>query len=221
VSEQDQQQEPAGDVGPHDRTLNAVEAGLWIALLVIGTIVGLEVMRDAATRIRPMDKRGPAPTGLIEAEDLPIIAKNRDFLFVRQGSTVFPGGRWSKDAHMFAQNTQKGDWIELQLPEREPGLYRLELFLTKAADYGIIAVSLNGERVGTFDLYSGRGVVPTGALALGERELRGREDVLRLEVEETNKRASMPYFQFGIDGIRFSKREPGDEDPDQSPSEDE
>jgi hypothetical protein len=209
VSKRDRQQQPTGEAGPHERILDWAEAGLWIVLLVVGTLVGLEVMRDAATRVRPMEARGPAPTGLTDAEDLSVIAKNRDFLFWRQGTSVFPSGRWSKDGHMFAQNTEKGDWVDLELPEREPGRYLIELFMTKAADYGIIAVSLNGARVGTFDLYSGRGVVPTGALELGELELRGSEDVLRLEVEATNPRASMPFFQFGIDGIRFSKRVPG------------
>jgi hypothetical protein len=115
---------------------------------------------------------------------------------------------------MFAQNTKKGDWIDLRLPEREPGSYRLELFLTKAADYGIVTVSLNGARIGTVDLWSGRGVVPSGVQDLGELELRGREDVLRLAVEETNARASMPFFQFGIDGIRLLEpgQDTGDED---------
>ena len=121
MSEQDQQQESGGEAGPYDRILDWTEAGLWLALLVIGTIVGLEVMRDASTRVKPMPERGPAPTGLIEAEDLTVIAKSRDFKFWRQPSSMFPGGRWSKDGHMFAQNTVKGDWIDLRLPEREPG----------------------------------------------------------------------------------------------------
>ncbi len=210
MSEQDQQQEPASKTGSHNRILDVAEAGLWIVLLVIGTLVGLEVMRDAATRVRPLDARGPVPTGLIEGEDLSVIAKSRDFLFWRQPTTVFSGGRWSNDGHMFAQNTEEGDWIDLELPDLEPGFYLVEMFMTKAADYGIIAILLNGERVGKLDLYSGRGVVPTGAKELGVLELRGSEDVLRLEVAGTNKRASMPYFQFGIDGIRFTKHEPGD-----------
>ena len=169
-----------------------------------------------------------------------MIAKSGDFTFWLQPSTAFPGGRWSKDGHMFAQNVKKGDWIDLRLPEREPGNHRLALFLTKSGDYGIVTVSLNGIQVGTFDLWSGRGVLPTGALDLGEVELRGREDVLRLAVEATNIRATMPFYQFGIDGIRFgepvpdagdedgeseasstpaSSLEAGGKDPDQAPSE--
>jgi len=143
---------------------------------------------------------------LIEAEDLPVIAKSRDFAFWLQPSSGFTGGEWSKDSHMFANATMQDDWIELRLPEREPGRYALQLFLTKAADYGIVTVSVNGAKLGTFDLWYDRGVVPTGALKLGDVELGDREDVLRIAVDRKNQNASPPYFRFGIDGIRI--REP-------------
>jgi hypothetical protein len=106
---------------------------------------------------------------------------------------------------MFANTTARGDWIELRLPEREPGRYALELLLTKAADYGIVTVSVNGAKLGTFDLWYGRSVVPTGALKLGDVTLGGREDVLRVTVEGKNSNASPPYFRFGIDGIRIGE----------------
>ncbi len=130
MSEQNKQQEPGA--GAHDRILDLAEAGLWIVLLVIGTLVALEVPRSEVPRSRPIAERGPAPTGLIEAENLPVIAKSGDFNFWLQPSTAFPGGRWSKDGHMFAQNVKKGDWIDLRLPEREPGNHRLALFLTRS-----------------------------------------------------------------------------------------
>jgi len=200
----EREQKPAR-TEPYGRILDLTEAGLWIALLVVGSLVALAVLRDgdALNRIRADAK--PAPRGLIEAEKLPVIAKSRDFTFWLQPSTGFPAGNWSADGHMFASNTEDGDWIELQLPEREPGRYALELFMTKAADYGIVAVSINGARRGTFDLWSGRGVLPTGALKLGDVELGGREDVIRFAVEGTNPNAMSPFFQFGIDGIRIGK----------------
>jgi hypothetical protein len=106
---------------------------------------------------------------------------------------------------MLAAGTQAGDWLELELPEREPGRQRLEIFLTKAADYGVVTVSLNGSPLGgEIDLFSDRGVMPTGPLDLGEVELRGRGDVLRLAVPRANEKTAPPHFQFGIDGIRLS-----------------
>ncbi len=150
----------------------------------------------------------PAPVGLIEAEELPVVAKNRDFPFGRQRTSGFPGGHWSKDGHMFAYGTQRGDWIELRLPEQKPGRYPLEIFMTKAGDYGIVAVFVNGVRLGTFDLWSGSGVVPSGALKLGEVELGDRTNVIRFEIEGKNPNAKPPFFLFGVDGIRIGDPAP-------------
>ena len=109
---------------------------------------------------------------------------------------------------MFASGTRLGDSIELRLPEREPGNYALEIFFTKAADYGIVAVYVNEAELGTFDLWSARDIVPTGALKLGDVQLSGRKNALRLEVVGKNPNASPPFFQFAIDGIRIRKPAP-------------
>jgi hypothetical protein len=107
---------------------------------------------------------------------------------------------------MFAFGTQQGDWIDFAMPEVDPGRYRLELFLTRAEDYGVVQVSLNDERLGRdLDLWSELGVVPTGAVDLGVVELRGRGDVLRLAVTGSHPKASAPLHQFGIDGLRLTK----------------
>jgi len=205
MSEQEQRPVRAERYGP---ILDLTEAGLWIVLLVVGTLVALAVLRDSEGRNRTRALAEPAPGGLIEAENLPVIAKSRDFTFWLQPSTGFSGGNWSADAHMFASNTAEGDWIDLQLPERKPGRYSIELFMTKAADYGIVEVSINGTPRGTFDLFSGRGVLPTGALELGDVQLGGREDVMRIAVIGKNPNATAPFFQFGIDGIRIRKAAP-------------
>jgi len=208
LSEQESEQSKPSRADSHGRILDWTEAGLWVLLLVIGSLVALAVLRDNEGRNRPRADAKPAPGGLIEAEDLPVIAKSRDFTFWLQPSTGFRGGNWSKDGHMFASNPSEGDWIDLRLPNQEPGVYALDLFLTKAADYGIVAVYVNEALLGTFDLLSLREVVPTGALKLGNVELRGRKNVLRLEVAGKNPNAAPPFYQFGIDGIRITKATP-------------
>jgi hypothetical protein len=205
VSKQPKRQAQAEAAEPYGRILDLTEAGLWIVLIVVGSLVALAVLRDGEARKQVRADAPPAPGGLIEAEDLSVIAKSREFSFWLQPSDGFSGGNWSEDGHMFAHNTKDGDWIELQLPEQEPGRYALEVFMTKAADYGIVVVSVNGTRRGTFDLWSGRGVLPTDALKLGDVELSGSEDVIRFAVEGTNPNAASPFFQFGIDGIRIDE----------------
>jgi len=144
----------------HGRILDWTEAGLWIVLLVVGSLVALTVLREGETRNRTRAAARPAPGSLIEAEDLPVIAKSRDFSFWLQPSEGFSGGKWSKDGHMFAFGTRQGDWIELRLPDQKPGLYPIELFMTKAADYGMVAAVINEVQLGTFDLLSLRAAAP-------------------------------------------------------------
>jgi hypothetical protein len=208
VSETEREPAHADRADLHRRILDWTEAGLWIVLLVVGSLIALAVLRDSEGPSRPRAAVRPAPGGLIEAEDLPVIAKSRDFSFWLQSSSGFAAGKWSKDGHMFAHNTRQGDWVELRLPEQKPGRYSLEMFMTKAADYGIVAVYVNETQLGTFDLVSSRDVVPTGPLKLGDVQLAGRKNVLRLEVVGKNPNAASPFFQFGIDGIRIAKSEP-------------
>lgn len=186
-----------------DRWLDGIEAVLWVGLLVVGSVVALAVLREVEGNRPP--EHLVAPGGLIEAEELRLAGKSREFSFWLQPTSSFTGGRWSEDGQMLAASTQAGDWVDLELPEREPGRQRLEIFLTRAADYGIVTVSLNGAQLGgEIDLFSDRGVMPTGALDLGAVELRGRGDVLRLTVARANEKTAPPHYQFGIDGIRLS-----------------
>jgi hypothetical protein len=188
-----------------DRAFDLAEAFLWIALLAVGSLVALTVLKQNSGR-PPRTLKSAAEVS-VEAEDMPVVARSGAFNFWLQPTSDFLAGRWSKDGQMFALGAQKGDWIELELPEREPGPYRLELLLTRSADYGIVSVSFNGVPIGEeIDLWSDRGVVPTDPLDLGRVELRGRGDLLRLEVTGTNPSADPPYFQFGIDGVRLTKQ---------------
>ncbi len=197
--------EPGAPRDARDRALDVAEACLWVGLLVVGVLVALAALRDEpGSGASEESEAFVATSGLVEAEDLAVAGQSRPFSFWLQPTSGFRGARWSKDAHMMAFQSRRGDWIELELPRTESGAHRLELFLTRAADYGIVAVSLNGARVGEeIDLWSNRGVVPTGAIALGVVELQGRGDVLRFEVIGSNPKASAPFFQFAIDGIRL------------------
>ena len=182
------------------RVLDAIEVVLWIALLTLGSAVALEFLR--LEPVRPSTV--PVPEGLIEAETLSVAGKSRDFSFWLQPTSSFMGGRWSLDGHMFAFQTQRDDWIDLELPAVEPGAYHLTLFLTRAADYGIIRVSLNGTTVGqAIDLWSDEGVLTSGPVDLGLVELRSGRDLLRLAVVGTHADSSAPHYQFGIDGIKL------------------
>ena len=120
-----------------------------------------------------------------------------------QSTSSFRGGRWAGNAHLFAKNAALGAWVEFELIVDEPGPREVVLFLTRARDYGIVQVSVDGEPLGEpIDLWTAGGVTPSGAIELGRREL-SPQSVLRLEVVESNDRSSSPHHQFGIDGVRL------------------
>jgi hypothetical protein len=186
------------------RLLDSIEIGLWLALVFLGGRVALEVVR-----LGPLEQesRPPMPSpvaipGLVEAEDLPR-DKSRSFGFWMAPTLELPGV-WSQGAHMFGTEAAEGDWVDLELPGGESGRYELEVFLTKAPDYGIVALSLGGERVAEVDLWTARGVHPTGPIALGEVELGERQPILRIELVGANPRSAAPRFQFGVDGVRLT-----------------
>ena len=186
-----------------ERWLDGIEAILWVALLVIGSVVATAVLREIEGTRPP--EHLVAPSNVTEAEKLRLVNKSREFSFWLQPTSSFTGGRWSDDGQMLAVGTQQGDWLELELPPRdEPGKQRLEVFLTKASDYGIVTLALNGTPLGgEIDLFSDRGVLPTGAIDLGVVDLRREGDLLRITVVGANERTAPPHFQFGIDGIRL------------------
>ena len=109
--------------GLRDRILEGAQVALWVGLLVFGTFLALRALREDPGRAQAERQEVPAaPTGLVEAEELPVLATSREFTFWLQPTGPFVEGRWSKDGHMFAIGTRKGDWIDLGLPKREPSV---------------------------------------------------------------------------------------------------
>ena len=87
---------------------------------------------------------------------------------------------------------------------RPPGKYRVEVVLTKAKDYGIVKLTLNGEIVeGAVDLYDPE-VVTTGTLVLGEFELERGKHHLGVEIVGANPGALKSYM-FGLDYMILSR----------------
>jgi hypothetical protein len=78
--------------------------------------------------------------------------------------------------------------------------YRLKMQLTKAIDYGIVQLHLDGKKLGEpVDLFN-RGVVPTGVLDIGVHDLDTGQHTLRIEIVGANQNAVKSYM-FGLDYI--------------------
>jgi hypothetical protein len=138
--------------------------------------------------------------GALEGERMRILAQTPGAALDPQDLQSF-GNRWSSDAHLWFRPAEPGSFFTLELPAPAAGRYRLEVFLTKAVDYGRVQVSVDGQNVGpVFDGYND-GVVPSGRIALGEVELGAGPHALKFTVIGKNPRST--GYMVGVDAVRL------------------
>jgi hypothetical protein len=114
------------------------------------------------------------------------------------------GQAWSEGAQLWWTQGKPGDRLTLALPVKETGKFKLLVQLTKANDYAVIQLALDGQKLGDpVDCYNPQ-VVATGAMDLGTHELTRGEHRLTLEIMGANERAFKKYFA----GLDYVKLEP-------------
>ena len=139
--------------------------------------------------------------GAIEGERLKVISKTRGNAEEQELSAF--AGKWSNDAHLWWTGAGPGDKLGLDLPVPKAGQFRLLMHLTKAPDYGVVQVSLDGNKLGDpIDLFN-PSVIPTGELEIGTRELSAGSHVLLVEITGANDKAVKSYM-FGLDYVKLT-----------------
>ncbi|MER7754976.1 DNRLRE domain-containing protein [Kitasatospora sp. NPDC097643] len=115
------------------------------------------------------------------------------------------GAGWSGGSHVFLAADQVGDNASFRVSVPEEGEYQLTALLTKAADYGVVQLSIDGQNVGgTFDGYNP--TVTTTSYTAGSTVRLARGDhELRLTVTGKNPAAVAPYYQAGLDRVTLTK----------------
>jgi hypothetical protein len=112
-------------------------------------------------------------------------------------------GQWSQNAHLWWTNGKPGNKLSLAVPVSKTGRYQLKMQMTKARDYGIVQLYLDGEKLGNpVDLYDAS-VVPTGALDMGAHQLAAGEHNLTLEITGANPKAVQACMA-GVDYVLLS-----------------
>ncbi len=140
--------------------------------------------------------------GALEGERMKILRETGGHA-AEQDMSGFEGD-WSNGAHLWWTGAKPGDTLDLALPVPTDGRYRLGVALTKAVDYGIVQLSLDGQKLsGPIDLYHD-GVVPTGLLDLGTHQLTAGNHTLTVEITGANDKAVKSYM-FALD---YAKLEP-------------
>jgi hypothetical protein len=117
--------------------------------------------------------------------------------------TGYSGG-WSNDSHLWWTRAKPGDKLDLALPVKEAGKYKLTARMTKARDYGIVQIYLDGQKLGDpIDLYN-PDVVPTAVLSWGTHELTAGKHKLTFEITGANAKAVKAYMA-GLDYVKLEK----------------
>jgi hypothetical protein len=138
--------------------------------------------------------------GAIEGERMKVLAKTGGNPH-EQDMTAWTG-QWSNEAQLWWTGAHPGDKLDLALPVSKNGKYKLSAQFTKAPDYGIAQLYLDGKKLGEpIELYH-ESVIPSGILSLGTLDLNAGEHKLSVEIVGANDKAAKSYM-VGLDYVKI------------------
>jgi hypothetical protein len=109
-------------------------------------------------------------------------------------------GKWKDDNQLWWTGAQPGDKLDVAFPVKKDGSYEVVVTLTKAIDYGIVQLWVDGKKAGEpIDLFNDE-VIPSGPISLGKHALKAGEHKLTVEILGANEKAVKAYM-FGLDEI--------------------
>jgi hypothetical protein len=142
--------------------------------------------------------------GALEGESLPVIKASAGAART-QSMANFTAGKWSGGSQLFWSGAKPGDRLELKFSVQSDGAYDLAGALTKARDYAIVELQLDGKTLGQpLDLYS-TSVTTTGELSFGQHQLSAGDHQLSITITGANPSAAKAHM-VGLDYIRLMPR---------------
>jgi len=109
---------------------------------------------------------------------------------------------WSNNKQLYWQSKAVGDKVDLGFEAPAAGKYEIKARLTKAGDYGIHQLSVNGQKAGEpLDGYADH-VLAADPVSIGTFELNKGQNTLTVETTGKNDKAS--GYIFGLDFIKLT-----------------
>ena len=150
----------------------------------------------------PIDAKTHKVPNALEGESLKILKVTAGGA-AGQGMSGFAADKWSGDNHLWWTGAKPGARLELELPIAADGTFAIECVLTKARDYGIVQVWIDGERLGgQIDCFNVPDVVTTGVITFEPRALGKGNHMIAFEIIGKHPDA-VPGFMVGVDFIRL------------------
>jgi putative membrane-bound dehydrogenase-like protein len=151
------------------------------------------------------DEQARRVAGAIEGEAMTIVSTTSGSAG-GQGMSGFSADHWSGDSQLWWTGGEPGAKLTLSFDVREAGDYEVYAVMTKARDYGIVDLTLDGKPVGgPIDLFNNPEVITTGPLNLGTHTLTAGEHQLTIEVRAANP-AAVKAYMFGLDYLYLSPK---------------
>lgn len=148
------------------------------------------------------DPKGNVPNA-IEGEAMKVLEKTRGTT-QRQDMRAFPKDQWSGNDHLWWTGAQPNDRLVLEFDVADEATYSLSTALTKARDYAIIQLAIDGEKLGEpIDCFNNPDVITTGVVNLPPRKLSQGKHKLEVIVVGKHPEA-VPGFMVGIDFLLLS-----------------
>ncbi|WP_153557446.1 PVC-type heme-binding CxxCH protein [Roseimaritima sediminicola] len=150
----------------------------------------------------PIDETTGRVEGAIEGETLEP-AKDAPGQTRAQPMGGFRKDRWSGNAQRWWTGAKPGDQLELPLEVAAEGAYQLQIVMTKARDYAVVQLRLDGQPLGEpIDLFNSPDVITTGVLSFETQRLEAGSHTLSIEIVGANPAAQKAYM-VGIDYVRL------------------
>lgn len=144
----------------------------------------------------------PAKPGVIEGEDLTVtrITSGRHWV---QDMSGYQDGTWSGDAQLIWTDATLGGEIEIEFAVSKVGPQRLSAAFSKAIDYGIFEMAVDGQLIERhFDFHDPK-VTTTGQLPLGTFDFTPGKHTLRAKVIGRNPNVKVQATGGHIFGLDF------------------
>lgn len=145
----------------------------------------------------PSNRYAPSP---VEADGLTVLRAD-NCAPLDQDMAPFGAHQWNEGDQLFI-SAEENCVLELVLPVSRAGRYYLELYMTRAPDFGQIQVSLDGTSLGApWDGYAPL-VMPSGPVILETPDLSQGNHTLTFTVVGNNPQSA--GYLFGIDALTLS-----------------
>ncbi len=151
----------------------------------------------------PIDAKTHKVPNALEGESLKIL-KTTAGNAAGQNMSGFAADKWSGNDQLWWTGAKPGARLELEFPVVTEGTFAIECVLTKARDYGIVQVWIDGERLGgQIDCFNVPDVVTTGVITFEPRALAKGSHSIAFEVIGKHPDAA-PGFMVGVDYVRLT-----------------